>query len=129
MYVFQISVKKKKRETNCKYAKAIFRYLGKMNSVPLRLESILVFLICLMQDTRRKIGSKMHGKKLMINWELKKVLSYAMKRYCLTLCYLFSIKSKNNKSFLLLISYSIFLFCFYHFCICVLNLVWRQTCF
>ena len=36
-----------------------------------------------MQDTRRKIGPKMHGKKLMINWELKKVLPYAMKRYCL----------------------------------------------
>ena len=28
-----------------------------------------------MQDTRRKIGSKMHGQKLMINWELKKVIA------------------------------------------------------
>ena len=82
-----------------------------------------------MQDTRRKIRTKMHGKKLMINWELKKVLPYAMKRYCLILYYLFSIKNKNTKSFLLLISYSIFLFSFYHFCICVLNLVWRRTRF
>ena len=62
-----------------------------------------------MQDTRRKIGSKMHGKKLMINWELK-VLPYAMKRYCLISYYLFSIKNKKTKSFLLLISYSTFLF-------------------
>ena len=53
------------------------------NSFPLRLESILAFLIYQMQDTRRKIGSKMYRKKLMINWELKKVLSYAMKRYYL----------------------------------------------
>ena len=52
--------------------------LGKMNSFPLRLESILVFLIYQMQDTSRKIGSKVHGKKLMINWELKKVLPYVM---------------------------------------------------
>ena len=29
-----------------------------------------------MQDARRKIGSKMHGKKLIIYWELKKVLPY-----------------------------------------------------
>ena len=42
---------------------------------------------------------------------------------------LFSIKNKNTKSFLLLISYSIFLFSFYHLCICVLNLVWRRTRF
>ena len=46
----------------------------------------------------------MHGKKLMINWELKKVLPYAMKRYCLILCYLSSIKNKNTKGILLLIS-------------------------
>ena len=37
------------------------------NSFPLRLESILAFLIYQMQDTRRKIGSKMYRKKLMIN--------------------------------------------------------------
>ena len=42
---------------------------------------------------------------------------------------LFSIKNKNTKNFLLLISYSIFLFSFYHLCICVLNLVWRRTRF
>ena len=57
-----------------------------------------------MQDTRRNIRSKIHGKKLMINWELKKVLPYAMKRYCLILCYLSSIKNKNTKGILLLIS-------------------------
>ena len=34
----------------------------------------------------------------MINWELKKILPYAMERYC--------IKNKNTKSFLFLISYS-----------------------
>ena len=56
-----------------------------------------------MQDPRRNIGSKMHGKKLMINWELKKVLPYAIKRYCLILCYLISIKNKNTKNFLPLI--------------------------
>ena len=28
----------------------------------------------------------MDGKKLMINWELKKVLPYATKRYCLIFC-------------------------------------------
>ena len=33
-----------------------------------------------MQDTRRKIGSKMHRKKLMNNWELKRVLPYTMKK-------------------------------------------------
>ena len=49
--------------------------LGKMNNFPLILESILVFLTYQMQDTRRKIGSKMHGQKLMINWELKKVIA------------------------------------------------------
>ena len=49
-----------------------------------------------------KIGSDMHGQKLMINWELKQILPYAMKRYC--------IKNKNTKSFLFLISYSIFFF-------------------
>ena len=38
--------------------------------------SILVFLINQMQDTRRKIGSKMHGKKLITHWELKKGLPY-----------------------------------------------------
>ena len=69
-----------------------------------------------MQDTRRKIEWKMHGKKLMINWELKKVLTYTKKRYCLILCYLFSIKNKNIKGFLLLISFSslsiIFVFVF-----------------
>ena len=37
------------------------------NSLPLRLESILAFLVYQMQDTRGKIGSKMHRKKLMIN--------------------------------------------------------------
>ena len=37
-----------------------------MNSFPLRLESILVFLINQMQDTRRKIEPKTHGKKLII---------------------------------------------------------------
>ena len=42
---------------------------------------------------------------------------------------LFNIKNENTKRFLLLISYSIFLFCFYHLCICVLNLVWRRTRF
>ena len=73
-----------------------------------------------MEDTRRKIGSEMHGKKLMINWKLTKVLPYAMKRYCLILCYLFSLKNKNTKSFLLLISYSIFLFSSYHFFLFVL---------
>ena len=76
-----------------------------------------------MQDTRKKIGSKMLGKKVMINWKLKKVLPYAMKSY------LFSTKNKNTKSFLLPISKSIFLFSFYHFCICVLDLVWRRTRF
>ena len=81
-----------------------------MNNFLLRLESILVFLIYQMQDTTRKIRSKMHGTKLMINWGLKKVWPYAMKKYCLILCYLFSMKNKNTKSFLLLISYSIFLF-------------------
>ena len=48
--------------------------IGEDEQLTLRLESILVFLIYQMQDTRRKIGTKMHGKKLMINWELKKVL-------------------------------------------------------
>ena len=37
------------------------------NSFPFRLESIPVFLIYQMQDIRRKIGSKIHRKKLMIN--------------------------------------------------------------
>ena len=69
--------------------------LGKMNSFPLRLECVLVFLIYQMQDTRRKIGSKLHGKKLMINREFKKVLPYALKRYCLISSYLFSMKNKN----------------------------------
>ena len=82
-----------------------------------------------MQDTRKKIGSKMLGKKVMINWKLKKVLPYAMKSYCLILCYPFSKKNKNTKSFLLPISMCIFLFSFYHFCICVLHLVWRRTRF
>ena len=63
-----------------------------------------------MQDTRRKIGPKMHGKKLMINWELKKVLPYVMKRYCLILCYLYSMKNKNTKSSLLLILHLALLF-------------------
>ena len=101
--------------------------LGKMNSFPLRLESILIFLIYQMQDAISKSGWKMHGKKLMVNCKLKKVLPYAVKRYCLILCYLFNIKNKNTRIFLFLISYSIFLFSFYHFCICVLNLVWRRT--
>ena len=48
-----------------------------------------------MQDTRRKIGSKLHEKKLMINREFKKVLPYALKRYCLISSYLFSMKNKN----------------------------------
>ena len=65
-----------------------------------------------MQGTRRKIGSEMRGKKLMINWELKKVLPYAMKKYCLILYYLFSLKNKN-------------IFSSYRVCICALNLVWR----
>ena len=45
----------------------------------------------------------------MIKWELKKVLSYAMKRYCLILCYLFSMK-KNTKSFLLSLLFLSFLY-------------------
>ena len=55
-----------------------FSILGKMNSFPLRLESILVFLKNRMQDIRSKIGSKIHGKKLIIHWELKKVLPYVV---------------------------------------------------
>ena len=41
--------------------------IGEDEQLPLRLESILVFLIYQMQDPRRKIGPKMYGKKLMIN--------------------------------------------------------------
>ena len=47
-----------------------------MNSFPLRLESILVFLINQMQDTRRKIGSKMHGKKLIIDNKVSPCYDY-----------------------------------------------------
>ena len=114
-FAFQISVKKREEKNKLQICQGIISILGKMNSFPLRLESILVFLIYQMEDTTRKIGRKMHGKKLMINWELKKVLPYAMKRYHLILCYVYSIKNKNTKSLLLLTSYSIFLLSFYNF--------------
>ena len=49
-----------------------------MNNFLLRLESIPVFLINQMDYTGRNIVSQMHGKKLIILWELKKVLPYIM---------------------------------------------------
>ena len=65
----------------------------------------------------------MHGKKLVTNWELKNVLPYGMKRYCLILCYLFSVKNKNTKTFFFsshTLSFSslsiIFVFAFWIWC-------------
>ena len=57
-----------------------------MNSFTLRLESILYFLYIYIKKKSilvllRKIGSKMHEKKLIIHWELKKVLPYDFSFY------------------------------------------------
>ena len=37
-----------------------------------------VFLINQMEDTRRNIVPQMHGKKLIIHWEWKKLLPYVV---------------------------------------------------
>ena len=52
-----------------------------------------------MQDTRRKIGSKMHRKKLMNNWELKRVLPYTMKKVLPYFILSFYHKKKTTKAF------------------------------